>query len=137
MLLGAVIATTLTLVATAGALASAWWLVVACAMLLVSGTFLLVLDAARRLRYLPNRIRHVVRKATPPRKAPKQAEPAATAAPPTQQDVIGTVRVLQAQYLGRLDRLQGDVEEALAALRALTGGAAGSSDVHINADNGR
>lgn len=120
MVLGAVLAAMLTLAATAGAAVGLWWLVVASAMVLVSSTFLLTLDASRRIRYLPGRVRQVVRRAMP-RKIHQEPEPApVAAAPPTEQDVVGTVRVLQAQYLGRLDKLQADVESALAALHSWT-----------------
>jgi len=119
MVLGVALVTVLTLVATAGAAAGLWWLVVASAMVMLSSTFLLTLDASRRVRYLPGRVRQAVRR-TMPRKTQQETEPAPVAAPPTQQDVVGTVRVLQAQYLGRLDQLQADVEEALLALRNRT-----------------
>jgi len=39
----------------------------------------------------------------------------------TQDDVLGTVKLLQEQYVGRLDRAQAELEQAAAALRAVTG----------------
>ncbi|PYF99403.1 hypothetical protein SAMN05216184_107113 [Georgenia satyanarayanai] len=39
----------------------------------------------------------------------------------TQDDVLGTVRLMQEQYVARLDRAQTDLEQAAAALRAATG----------------
>lgn len=37
---------------------------------------------------------------------------------PTHDDLIGTVKVIQAQYTGRLDRAQRSLDEAVEALRA-------------------
>ncbi|WP_152192647.1 hypothetical protein [Georgenia satyanarayanai] len=39
----------------------------------------------------------------------------------TQDDVLGTVRLMQEQYLGRLDRARGELEQAAAALRGAAG----------------
>ncbi len=39
----------------------------------------------------------------------------------TPDDVLGTVRLMQEQYVARLDRAQTDLEQAAAALRAATG----------------
>lgn len=36
----------------------------------------------------------------------------------TQDDVLGTVKLLQEQYVGRLDHAQAELEQAVAALRA-------------------
>lgn len=38
----------------------------------------------------------------------------------TRDDVLGTVKLMQEQYVGRLDRAQGDLEQAVAALRVAT-----------------
>lgn len=55
-------------------------------------------------------------------------------APVVQQvDVVGTVRLLQAQYTGRLDRMQTSVEMALAALSEKETGVA-SSVVSVPSD---
>lgn len=43
--------------------------------------------------------------------------PPARAGVPTHEDLIGTVRVIQAQYEGRLDRAQRSLDEAVRALR--------------------
>ncbi len=50
--------------------------------------------------------------------------------PPTvqQADVVGAVRLLQAQYVGRLDRMQTSVEMALAALSETQGRVASTPD---------
>lgn len=39
----------------------------------------------------------------------------------TRDDVLGTVQLMQEQYVARLDRAQADLEQAAAALRATTG----------------
>ena len=39
----------------------------------------------------------------------------------TRDDVLGTVKLMQEQYVARLDRAQADIEEAAAALHAATG----------------
>lgn len=47
-----------------------------------------------------------------------QAAPAAPAT--TEEDLLGTIRLLQAQYVGRLDRAQDSLELATSALLAAT-----------------
>ena len=44
------------------------------------------------------------------------AAPAKTAPATTEEDLMGTIRLLQAQYVGRLDRAQDSLELATAAL---------------------
>lgn len=39
----------------------------------------------------------------------------------TQDDVLGTVKLMQEQYVGRLDRARDELEQAAAALRAAAG----------------
>lgn len=115
MLAGGAIAAALTAASIVGAVLQLWWLAVGSGMALLSGIFLLTIDTARRVRYLPSRIKQIVRKTTPPRKVLKQPPPPPPRA--AEQDLLGAVRVLQAQYLGRLDRLQTEVEHALRELR--------------------
>lgn len=47
-----------------------------------------------------------------------EAQPRARADVATYDDLIGTVRVIQAQYTGRLDHAQHSLDEAVRALRA-------------------
>lgn len=121
LLLGAAVGAGLTLLALVGVLLGWWWLVVLAAMALLSAVLLAVLDADRRVRELRAFVRKeiaaidttVARAAKaqkPVSEAPAEEKAAWT---PTQEDVVGTVRALQAQYTGRLDRLQDAVEAAL------------------------
>lgn len=51
-------------------------------------------------------------------KVAAKARPPARAEAPTYDDLLGTVRVIQAQYTGRLDRAQSSLDEAVQALQA-------------------
>lgn len=106
LLLGAASAGLLSLVAVVGSVAERWWLVVAVGAVLLSGVLLVALDADRRVRetrrFLHRELRRIEAGGGP------QGPPA-----PTADDVVGTVRALQAQYTGRLDRLQDAVDEVL------------------------
>jgi hypothetical protein len=93
----------LTLVAVVGAVLQWWWLVVLAVMVLVSATFLVALDADRRVRELRSYVRTQV----------ASIDTSGGRAAPSQEDVVGTVRALQAQYTGRLDRLQDTLEASL------------------------
>lgn len=97
LILGAGLGAALSVAAVAGALLGWWWLVVLCAMVLLSAVLLVALDLHRRVRDVRVVLGTVA--------APPPAPPA-----PTPQDVVGTVRALQAQYTGRLDRLQDALE---------------------------
>lgn len=103
LLAGAAAAGVLTVVAVIGAALEWWWLTVLPAMLLVSAALLAALDADRRVRELRNFVREEF----------AAIDPTPSRAAPTTEDVVGTVRALQAQYTGRLDRLQDAVEQAL------------------------
>lgn len=80
---------------------------------------LVQLDTWRRTRSLRRYVRDQVRAAAHTDQSPPSSgvhpAPAPTAAP---EDVIGAVRLLQAQYVGRLDRMQTSLEDALAELAA-------------------
>ena len=52
--------------------------------------------------------------------APPVATPSRTAPTTTQEDLLGMIRLLQAQYVGRLDRAQDSLDAATAALLAAT-----------------
>ena len=93
----------LTLVAVVGAVLQWWWLVVLAVMVLVSATFLVALDADRRVRELRSYVRTQV----------ASIDTSGGRSAPSQEDVVGTVRALQAQYTGRLDRLQDTLEASL------------------------
>ncbi len=123
MVAGGALAAAMTIVAAVATALEAWWLVTLAAMVLLSSTFLSVLDANRRVRALPGRAARMARRAVAsarPRSTPTGTQaPVVIAASATEQDVLGAVRILQAQYVGRLDRLQASVEEELQQLRSL------------------
>lgn len=96
LVVGVVLAGGLSLLAVVGAVLQWWWLVVLAVMALLSATFLVALDADRRVRALRPYVRAQV----------ASIDTSQGRTGPTQEDLVGTVRVLQAQYTGRLDRLQ-------------------------------
>src|SRR5690606_10798990 len=112
---GVAIATAFSAAAVVGALLEWWWLVVAAAMTLLSAVFLAALDADRRVRALRPYIRGEVGRGTLRGRA---GQPVTEAPPVSDIDVIGAVRVLQAQYTGRLDRMQESIDQAVAIVRA-------------------
>lgn len=117
MLAGVALAGVLTVLAVVGAVLQWWWLVAAAPMVLLSAVLVVALDTDRRVRALRGYIRAEV----------GSGGPMVEAAPPvTDADVIGAVRVLQAQYTGRLDRMQTSVDRALAHLRDSQGETPGS-----------
>ena len=100
---GAAVGAGLTVVGVVGAAVQWWWLTVLAALLLGTAVLLVALDTDRRVREL----RALVRKEI------AGIDLTAGRAAPSQEDVVGTVRVLQAQYTARLDRLQDTVEGSL------------------------
>lgn len=103
---GAGVAGLLSLAATLAAVAGLWWVVVLVVTLLAAATLVVALDADRRIRETR---RFLHRELGRLEVAGAQQGRAA----PTTEDVVGTVRAIQAQYTGRLDRLQDAVEEVL------------------------
>lgn len=107
----------------AGLVTQTWWLVAVAGWLLGSAVLLVQLDSWRRVRSLRRYVRDQVRGAVAASgvgtggaqaELPGPTSVAPTAAP---EDVVGAVRLLQAQYVGRLDRMQTTLDEALVALR--------------------
>ena len=90
------------------------WMVALGAWLLLSVILLVLIDIWRRLRALPSRLRGDVQSALAAARmedvGPLEVQTATT------EDVVGTVRTLQAQYTGRMDRLQDRLEATLARL---------------------
>lgn len=111
LLAGGAVGAVLTVAAVIAAAQEWWWLVVGCAMVLLTAALVVALDADRRVRSLRPYIRDEVTRGGP-------AAPAQVAPPVSEVDVIGAVRVLQAQYTGRLDRMQAALDEAVALVRA-------------------
>lgn len=116
LLAGAGVAAALSVVGLVGAVLELWWLVVLAGMALLSGTFLAALDADRRVRSLRPYIRGEVVRSS---RAPKAPKPAAAQTPAVSEvDIVGAVKVLQAQYVGRMDRMQTSLDEAVSLVRA-------------------
>ena len=104
LLLAAVaFAAVMSLAAVVGTLLEWWWLVALAGAGLLSATLLAAVDTDRRVRELRSYVRAQV----------ASIDTTGGRAAPTQEDVVGTVRALQAQYTGRLDRLQDTVEQSL------------------------
>lgn len=85
------------------------------AWLLGSAILLVQLDSWRRTRSLRNYVRDQFRDAP---RVPDRTTSSPLPARTSTDDVAGVVRVMQAQYVGRLDRLQSAVEETLASVRS-------------------
>ncbi|WP_151523737.1 hypothetical protein [Serinicoccus kebangsaanensis] len=114
---GALVAGLLTLLLVVGTWQEQWVLVSLAAG--VFGALILVVqvDTWRRTRTLRNYLRDEIRRSgAQPVVAPAPSAPRHRAPAPTQDDVLGVVRVMQAQYTGRLDRMQTTLEHALAQL---------------------
>lgn len=109
---GAVLALLLGGLMVGGLVLERWSLVVVAGWALGSATVLVQLDTWRRVRSLRRYVRDQVREAA---EVSPVGLPAAPAASP--EDVVGAVRLLQAQYVGRLDRMQTALDEALGAVR--------------------
>lgn len=91
--------------------------------LLLAAVGLLVLDGTVAVRHTERQLRRVrsaVRKATAAQ-TPREVTPAPETAPATSpDDLVGAIRLLQAQYVGRLDRAQATLEAAAEELSAAT-----------------
>ncbi|GAA5159936.1 hypothetical protein [Ornithinimicrobium tianjinense] len=105
LLAGAALGAAACVLAVVGALLGWWWLVALVTTALLTAVLLVALDAHNRVRALRATLRTEL-----------DAQRGAGRAAPTTDDVVGTVRALQAQYTGRLDRLQDSVDAALRRL---------------------
>lgn len=94
--------------------------IVLIAMVLVVAVFALgAVASLRRIERQLQRLDRAVRSATESMREQKPTPPVASVHPlPREEDLLGTVRLLQAQYVGRLDRLEGKVEAAVDRLAA-------------------
>lgn len=81
-----------------------WWLVVLCGMLMLTAILAVALDADRRVRELRAFVRAQI----------AALDTTGGRGAPSEEDVVGAVRLLQAQYTGRLDRLQDSIEALIA-----------------------
>lgn len=102
-----------------------WVLVSLAAVLLVNGTLLVALDAWRRVRMTRRIVRRELAKELT--RQLSQSTPGmddeglARANTPhliEQADLIGSMRVLQAQYVGRMDRMQASIDDAVRRLES-------------------
>lgn len=88
--------------------------------LLLAAVALLVLNATvvlRRTEQQVRRNRSAIRERTTHVPRAKELKPPASSQPAmTTADLIGTIRLLQAQYVGRLDRAQAALDAAVARL---------------------
>ncbi len=89
-----------------GVVTREWWLVALAGAGVGLAVLVLSSDTNRRVRRLEKAMASGILPEGP-----------AASADVTEADVLGTVRLLQAQYTGRLDRLQHAVEEIAAASR--------------------
>lgn len=92
--------------------------------LLLAVVGLLVLDGTVAVRHTERKVRRLgaaARKVTAA-PAPPKASPAQETAPATSPaDLVGAIRLIQAQYVGRLDRAQATLEAAAEELSARRG----------------
>ena len=105
-LLGLAVLALLAVLTVVGAVLEHPWLPTAglAALLLLIGGIALDTNKRTRSRYGPRPV----------------AAPASAASTSTEEDLMGTIRLLQAQYVGRLDRAQDSLDLATAALLAAT-----------------
>lgn len=108
LLIGVVGASVLSVVAIVAAVSELWWLLTAAVMLLLSSACIAALDADRRTISLRAHVSKEIKRI----RAEVAAAPRETVAN-SEQDVAGAVRLLQAQYASRLDRLQTSIENTL------------------------
>lgn len=116
---GAVLALVLGGVLTAGLVLERWSLVALSGWAMGSALLLVLLDIWRRVRSLRRYVRDQVRAAIPEGQLEMPTAPTAPVMA-TPEDVVGAVRILQAQYVGRLDRMQTSLDETMALLQDRT-----------------
>lgn len=112
--LGVALAVVLSALVVAGAALRWWWLFAAGIAAFGSSILLVALDVDRRARSVSSSVKQLAK-----RRPPAPARPAAPPPAPRVEDradLVGTVRLLQAQYVGRLDRMEARLERALTDL---------------------
>lgn len=123
LLLGLVVALVLSATITV-AVAQRWWTMAAAAgALLVSAGLLISADANRQARIVRRQLRRQARRSRIPAAVPAEVVTVDTQTPiqATPTDMLGAVRVLQAQYTARLDQLQASLDDAVEELRRENG----------------
>lgn len=108
------------------AVAQEWWVFAAVGVVaMLSCALMLAAEASRQVRAVRRSVHKLARAVaarpspppTPAAPPPVKPLPAKVTVQEGDQDILGAVRVLQAQYVGRLDALQSTVDEAVAALQ--------------------
>ena len=100
-----------------------WTLATALGAALISTTLLVAADANRQARLVRRKLLKLARaglgtEETPEREPePREVEEDEVPIQTGRADMLGAVRVLQAQYTARLDHLQASLDEAVAELR--------------------
>ncbi|MDT0203979.1 hypothetical protein [Nocardioides sp. AE5] len=110
--MAAAIVVVLTVVTLVAALLEAWWLAVTAICGLAGAALLAALDVDRRMRLLARETRREVR-----RELGASGERYTTTLKELEALVAAT-QILNAQLVGRLDRLQGSIEQAVERPRA-------------------
>lgn len=108
LLVGAIGAGVLSVMAVIAAATEVWWLLVLALTLLLSASFVAALDADRRVISVQRTTARDLKRV----RAEIAARPKDSAAA-SEQNILGSVRLLQAQYTGRLDRMQTSIENSL------------------------
>lgn len=126
--LGVAVAVALSLLVLLGVAFERWLLATAAVCALLSASLLVCLDTWRRVRSLRTFVRDEVRRA-----AARQATAASSAQPAAREaPEVDAVLLLQAQYVGRLDRLQAGLEALVEHASAERGdGGLSASDQHV------
>ncbi|MCE0487008.1 hypothetical protein [Ornithinimicrobium sediminis] len=106
LVLGALAALVLSAVIVVGVAFEQWVLAAAGAAALLSACLLVQLDSWRRARSLRRFLRDELRRGP--------AVGSTDRSTVSESDVVGAVRLMQAQYTGRLDRMQAALDRALA-----------------------
>ncbi|MGI8947368.1 MAG: hypothetical protein ACR2FV_05205 [Ornithinimicrobium sp.] len=122
--LGAAVALTLSATVVLGVALELWAAAALAGCLLVSLALLVSLDAWRRVRGLRAFVREEIGRAAARQAKESSAVDSSVSAP---ADVLEAVRLLQAQYVGRLERLQVSVESLAEHTVAERAGEGGSS----------
>ncbi|OLT19551.1 hypothetical protein BJF81_08500 [Ornithinimicrobium sp. CNJ-824] len=116
---GAVVGLVLAALVIVGVAQEVWTIAATAGSVLALGILVVQLDTWRRTRSLRAFVKTEIR-----RTAGREAENAqvgltyARASSVTEDDVMGAVRLMQAQYTGRLDRMQRALDDALDRLSA-------------------
>lgn len=115
---GILLAAALGVPVVVGTATQRWTLVAVGAVLFAAVILVVQLDTWRRTRSVRNYLRDEIRRVGRGAALQARPEPRRVQAAPavSGEDVMGAVRLMQAQYTGRLDRMQAALDRALAEL---------------------